>query len=210
MEESIPTTNIENLSRFLPDNPGIYQFLDKEGKILYVGKAKNLRKRVSSYFTGDDTKIGKTKVLVRKTASVRHIVTESELDALLLENNLIKTYQPRYNILMKDDKTFPWICIKKESFPRVFSTRNPTRDGSEYFGPYASVKVMTTLLELVRQIYPLRTCNLKLNRRSIEKKHFKVCLNYHIGNCRGPCEGFQSDEEYEQSIVAVRNIIRGH
>lgn len=209
-DEKYTTPNIQDLIRTLPDNPGIYQFLDKDGKILYVGKAKNLKKRVSSYFTGDNTKAGKTKLLIRKTVSVRHIVTESELDALLLENNLIKTYQPRYNILMKDDKTFPWICIKKEAFPRVFTTRNPIRDGSEYYGPYASVKVMATLLELVRQLYPLRTCNLKLTHRNIEQKNFKVCLNYHIGSCKGPCEGLQSEDEYEQSIAAVRSIIRGH
>lgn len=196
--------------RSLPENPGIYQFLDKEGKIIYVGKAKNLKKRVSSYFTKDTSLIGKVRVMVKKIADIRHIVVDTELDALLLENNLIKTYQPRYNIMLKDDKSFPWICIKKEPFPRVFPTRNPVNDGSEYFGPYASVKMMNTLLDLVRQLYPIRNCSLRLTRENIAKKKFKVCLQYHIGNCLGPCEGLQTEEEHLQNIASVREIIKGN
>jgi len=196
--------------RSLPENPGIYQFLDKEGKIIYVGKAKNLKKRVSSYFTKDTSLIGKVRVMVKKIADIRHIVVDTELDALLLENNLIKTYQPRYNIMLKDDKSFPWICIKKEPFPRVFPTRNPVNDGSEYFGPYASVKMMNTLLDLVRQLYPIRNCSLRLTRENIAKKKFKVCLQYHIGNCLGPCEGLQNEEEHLQNIASVRDIIKGN
>lgn len=196
--------------RTLPDKPGIYQFLDKEGKIIYVGKAKNLKKRVSSYFRQDASLVGKVRVMVKKIADIRHIVVDTELDALLLENNLIKTYQPRYNILLKDDKTFPWICIKKEPFPRVFPTRNLIHDGSEYFGPYASGRMMHTLLDLIRQLYPIRTCSLRLTKENIEKKKFKVCLQYHIGNCLGPCEGLQSEAEHLQNIASVRDIIKGN
>ncbi len=196
--------------RSLPVKPGIYQFLDKEGKIIYVGKAKNLKKRVSSYFTRDASLVGKVKVMVKKIADIHHIVVDTELDALLLENNLIKTYQPRYNIMLKDDKSYPWICIKKEPFPRVFPTRNLINDGSDYFGPYASGKMMHTLLDLIRQLYPIRNCNLKLTRENITKKKFKVCLQYHIGNCLGPCEDLQSENEHLQNIASVRDIIRGN
>lgn len=194
----------------LPGKPGIYQYYDKEGKILYVGKAKNLKKRVASYFNKDAGQSGKLRVLVGKIAEIRHVVVDTELDALLLENNLIKKYQPRYNVLLKDDKTFPWICIKNEPFPRIFSTRNVYKDGSEYFGPYASVKMMNTLLDLVRQLYPLRTCNFRLTEENIQKKKFKVCLEYHLGNCLGPCEGLQSPEEYEKTIREIREIIKGN
>jgi excinuclease ABC subunit C len=182
------TESFAPILRSLPDKPGIYQFLDKDGKIIYVGKAKNLKKRVSSYFRQDASLVGKVRVMVKKIADIHHIVVDTELDALLLENNLIKTYQPRYNIMLKDDKSFPWICIKKEPFPRVFPTRNLINDGSDYFGPYASVKMMHTLLDLIRQLYPIRTCSLRLTKENIEKRKFKVCLQYHIGNCLGPCE----------------------
>jgi len=193
----------------LPGKPGVYRYLDKEGKVIYVGKAKNLKKRVSSYFTKTHQS-GKLRLLVRKIADIKFIITESESDALLLENNLIKKYQPRYNIQLKDDKSFPWICIKKEPFPRVFSTRNPLKDGSEYYGPYTSVKMMRTLLDIVKQLYPLRTCKLNLTQKNIEKGKFKICLEYHIGNCLAPCVGKQSEEDYNNSIDHVRSIIKGN
>ncbi|MEZ5195296.1 MAG: excinuclease ABC subunit UvrC [Bacteroidales bacterium] len=201
---------LEPLIRTLPGKPGIYQYFDKEGKIIYVGKAKNLKKRVSSYFNKDQTISGKLRVLVRKIADMQHVVVDTELDALLLENNLIKKYQPRYNVLLKDDKTFPWICIKSEPFPRIFPTRNVIRDGSVYFGPYASVRMMNTLLDLIRQLYPLRTCKLNLTEDNIRKKKFKICLEYHLGNCKGPCEGLQTTEDYEASLTEIKEIIKGN
>ena len=201
---------LELLLKTLPDNPGVYQFFDEHEKIIYVGKAKSLKKRVLSYFNKDSSLSGKTSVMVRKIADIRHIVVSSELDALLLENNLIKKYQPRYNINLKDDKTFPWICIKKERFPRVFPTRNIIHDGSSYFGPYASVRMMHTLLELTRQLYPLRSCTLNLTEKNINDKKFKICLEYHLGNCKGPCEGFQSEEEYMLTILHITEILKGN
>jgi len=194
----------------LPGKPGIYQYFDKDGKILYVGKAKHLKKRVSSYFNKELSQSGKLRVLVGKIAEIRHIVVDTELDALLLESNLIKKYQPRYNVMLKDDKTFPWICIKKEPFPRIFSTRHVLKDGSLYFGPYASVKMMKTLLDLIRQLYPLRTCKYKLTEENIRNKKYKVCLEYHLDNCLGPCEGLQSVDDYEQTISEIRDIIKGN
>ncbi|MFC2100942.1 excinuclease ABC subunit UvrC [Bacteroidota bacterium] len=196
--------------RTLPDKPGVYQFFDKDAKILYVGKAKSLKKRVASYFTKESFDSGKIAVLVSKVNDVKFIVVNNELDALLLENNLIKKHQPRYNIQLKDDKTFPWICIKNEPFPRVFPTRNVLNDGSSYFGPYASVRMMNTLLELVRQLYPLRNCKLNLISKNIKQKKFKVCLEYHIGNCLGPCEDFQTTEDYENSIKEIKQILKGN
>lgn len=193
----------------LPDQPGVYQYFDKEGAILYVGKAKNLKKRVASYFTKSHDS-GKTRVLVKKIAEVRHIVVNTESDALLLENNLIKKYQPRYNVLLKDDKTYPWICIKKERFPRIFLTRNVIKDGSEYFGPYTSVRTARALLDLIKDLYQLRSCNYDLREKNIENKKYKVCLDYHIGNCKGACEGLQTDDSYNQDIQAIRNIIKGN
>jgi excinuclease ABC subunit C len=193
----------------LPESPGVYQFFDAMGKILYVGKAKNLKKRVSSYFQDKYTN-GKTVVLVRKTEDIKYIIVSTELDALLLENNLIKVHQPRYNIQLRDDKTYPWICIKNEAFPRVFSTRNPVKDGSQYFGPYASVKMMNTLLDLARQLCSLRTCSYQLTQENINSKKFKVCLEYHIGNCKGPCVGDQPEEEYHASIQQIREILKGN
>ncbi|MBN8702613.1 MAG: excinuclease ABC subunit UvrC [Bacteroidetes bacterium] len=194
----------------LPQDPGVYQYFDIDGKLIYVGKAKNLKKRVSSYFQKDVHESGKTAVLVSKIVDIKFVITNTEFDALLLENSLIKEYQPRYNVLLKDDKTYPWICIKKEKFPRVFYTRNFIRDGSAYFGPYASVKVMHTLLDLIRQLYPLRTCNLPLSIENIEKKKFKLCLEYHIGNCKAPCENLQTEEDYANSIDQIKEILKGN
>jgi excinuclease ABC subunit C len=193
----------------LPNTPGVYQYYDRSDKLLYIGKAKNLKKRVASYFTKNHEN-GKTRVLVKKIASIKHIVVETETDALLLENNLIKKYQPKYNVLLKDDKTYPWICIKKEPFPRVFLTRNIWKDGSEYFGPYTSVKTTRALLSLIKELYPLRTCAYNLSEDNIKSKKYKVCLEYHIKNCKGACEGLQSDEDYEKEIKEIRNILKGH
>ena len=193
----------------LPDNPGVYQYYDKEGKILYVGKAKNLKKRVSSYFNKiHDT--AKTNVLVKKIVTIRHIVVPTETDALLLENNLIKTLQPRYNVLLRDDKSYPWLCIKKEPFSRIFATRRMVKDGSEYFGPYTSFKTVSTILDLIKELYPLRTCNYDLSKSNIESGKFKVCLEYHIGNCMGPCEGHETLENYQKQVDAIREILKGN
>jgi len=193
----------------LPTTPGVYQFYDVEDKILYVGKAKNLKKRVSSYFNKTHEQ-GKTRVLVKKIRSIRHIVVPTESDALLLENNLIKKYRPRYNVLLKDDKTFPWICIKNEKFPRIFPTRKFIKDGSEYFGPYTSMKTIHTLLDLIKSVYPLRTCNYDLAQDKVAAGKYKVCLEYHLGNCKGPCEGYQSEEGYNRQIQEIREIIKGN
>ena len=193
----------------LPESFGVYQYLDKDQNIIYVGKAKNLKKRVNSYFTKSHTN-GKTRVLVKKIHRIKHIVVNSETDALLLENNLIKKYQPKYNVQLKDDKSYPWICIKKERFPRVFMTRRLIKDGSEYFGPYTSVKTVKTLLDLFKELYHLRTCKYDLSADNIQNKKFKVCLEYHLKNCKGPCEGLQSQEEYDDDVKAIRNIIKGN
>ncbi|MGC6285657.1 MAG: excinuclease ABC subunit UvrC [Polaribacter sp.] len=193
----------------LPESFGVYQYLDKDQNIIYVGKAKNLKKRVSSYFTKSHTN-GKTRVLVKKIHRIKHIVVNSETDALLLENNLIKKYQPKYNVQLKDDKSYPWICIKKERFPRVFMTRRLIKDGSEYFGPYTSVKTVKILLDLFKELYHLRTCKYDLSVENIENGKFKVCLEYHLKNCKGPCEGLQSQEEYDKDIKAIKNIIKGN
>ncbi len=201
-------SSIELQLKTLPESPGVYQYFDKENKILYVGKAKNLKKRVSSYFNKQhDT--ARLNVLVKKIAAIKHIVVETEMDALLLENSLIKNLQPRYNILLKDDKTYPWICIKNERFPRVFTTRNVIKDGSEYFGPYTSGKLMHALLNLIKELYPLRTCNYDLSPQNIRNEKYKVCLEFHIGNCLGPCEGLETEEEYLQKIKAIRAILKG-
>ena len=203
------STKLKNILKVLPNKPGVYQHLDKNGKILYIGKAKDLQKRVSSYFTKSHSS-ARIHVMVRKVVDIKTIVTESEFDALLLENNLIKEYQPRYNINLKDDKTYPWICIKNEPFPRIFPTRNPIKDGSEYFGPYASVKVMKTVLGLIRQLYHIRTCKLNLSTENIQAEKFRVCLEYHIGNCLGPCEGRQTESSYNQDVEAARQLIKGN
>ncbi len=202
--------SIDLILKTLPHKPGVYQFLDNKDVIIYIGKAKDLKKRVSSYFNKDSQTWGKVFWMVKRIADIRTLVVDTEQDAFLLENNLIKKYQPRYNVQLKDDKTFPWICIKHEAFPRVFPTRNVIRDGSQYFGPYASGRLMNTLLELIRQLYPLRNCNLNLSPENIRKKKFRVCLEYHIGNCKGPCEGLQSGEEYQEMIAEIRDIIKGN
>ncbi|WP_428224113.1 excinuclease ABC subunit UvrC [Flavobacterium sp.] len=193
----------------LPDSPGVYQYFDKDGKILYVGKAKNLKKRVASYFNKVHES-GKTNVLVKKIAEIKHIVVPTETDALLLENNLIKKLQPRYNINLKDDKTYPWICIKNEAFPRIFPTRRMVKDGSEYFGPYTSFKTVNTILELIKELYPLRTCTYDLSQTNIRSGKFKVCLEYHIGNCKGPCEAYETQENYHNQVNAIREILKGN
>ncbi len=193
----------------LPDSPGVYQYFDKDGKVIYVGKAKNLKKRVNSYFQKDhgNTKIG---LLVRKIEKINCVVVKTEWDALLLENNLIKKYQPRYNVMLKDDKTYPWICIKNEPFPRIFPTRRIIRDGSAYFGPYTSVRLMNTVLEFIKQLYPLRTCNLNLTDENIKMGKFKRCLEYHLGNCKAPCEGIQTKEDYSYSVSQIKLILQGN
>ncbi|MFW5721596.1 MAG: GIY-YIG nuclease family protein, partial [Bacteroidota bacterium] len=200
---------LKNLILVLPGKPGIYQFFDKNDKIIYIGKAKNLKKRVSSYFnkTHDSRK---TALLVRNIADIKHMVVETEQDALLLENNLIKKYQPRYNIRLKDDKSYPWICIKNEPFPRVFKTRNVIRDGSKYYGPYTSIYTVRTLLDLFKSEYKLRTCNYNLTQENIRNGKYKVCLEYHIGNCKGPCEGLISEDEYNKGIDDINNILKGN
>ena len=204
---NIPTLELQ--IQTLPDGPGVYQYYDKDGKILYVGKAKNLKKRVSSYFNKIHDN-AKTNVLVRKIVTIRHIVVPTETDALLLENNLIKTLLPRYNVLLKDDKSYPWICIKKEPFSRIFSTRRMVKDGSEYFGPYTNFRTVHTILDLIKELYPLRTCNYDLSKNNIESGKFKVCLEFHIGNCKGPCEGHESLGEYQKQVDAIREILKGN
>lgn len=196
------------LIKELPKSPGVYQFLDKNQTILYVGKAKKLSNRVKSYFNNKDI-TGKTKVLVSKINDIKYVVVETEEDALLLENSLIKEFKPKYNIQLKDDKTFPWIIIKNEPFPRVFYTRNYLKDGSQYFGPFASVYTVKTLLDLVKKLYTVRICNLNLTKENIDKGKFNVCLEYHIGNCKGPCEGYQSEENYLKDIDNIKKIIKG-
>lgn len=203
-------TTLKEKVSFLPNTPGVYQFFDSSGTVIYVGKAKDLKKRVSSYFTSRADENRKLQVLVRKIVDIKHIVTTNESDALLLENNLIKKLQPRYNVLLKDDKTYPWICIKSEMFPRIFLTRRQIKDGSRYFGPYTSVSIVRSLLETIHQLYQLRSCALNLSLESIAKHKHKVCLKYHIGNCKGPCEGMQSEEEYSESITMATSIIRGN
>jgi excinuclease ABC subunit C len=200
--------DIQSILSSLPDNPGVYQFIDSYGKIIYVGKAKNLKKRVTSYFAKNQS--GKTTVMLNKAGDIRHIVVENESDALLLENNLIKKHQPRYNILLKDDKTFPRICIKNEPFPRVFSTRNVFKDGSLYFGPYTSALMVKTLLTLIGQLYKLRTCSFSLTEANISAGKFRPCLEYHIGNCKAPCIGNQSSADYDETIRQIRDILKGN
>ncbi|MFC2104753.1 excinuclease ABC subunit UvrC [Bacteroidota bacterium] len=194
----------------LPDSPGVYQFFNAINEIIYVGKAKNLKKRVTSYFTKDHYENNKVKVLVGKIDRIEYIVVQTETDALLLENNLIKKYHPRYNVMLKDDKTYPWICIKKENFPRVFYTRNIINDGSNYFGPYTSVYMVKVLLDLIKQLYPLRNCSLNLSLENIEKKKYKPCLEYHIGNCLAPCMGLHTEENYQDSINNIKKILKGN
>ncbi len=202
--------HIAQCLKTLPLVPGVYQFFDKQDMILYVGKAKKLKKRVSSYFQKEHSDYAKTRVLVNKIERIEYILVENEIDALLLENNLIKKHQPRYNVLLKDDKTYPWICIKKERFPRVFSTRKVVKDGSEYFGPYVSTKSIKVILKLINQLYQLRSCTFNLSEGNIEKGNFKVCLDYHIKKCLGPCEGHQDEASYSQTISEIRSILKGN
>lgn len=199
--------NIKSRVSALPDKPGVYQFIDASGTILYVGKARSLRKRVGSYFAKNQS--GKTSVMLSRATDLRHVVVDNESDALLLENSLIKKHQPRYNILLKDDKTYPWICVKNEHFPRVFMTRRLIADGSSYFGPYTSVPAVKTLLELIRHLFQIRTCSLPLTERSISEGRFKVCLEYHMGNCKAPCIGLISEEEYNIQAERIKEIIKG-
>ena len=201
---------VATIVSLLPDDPGIYQFFNKEETIIYVGKAKNLKKRVSSYFNKEHHDSGKTEILVRHIADIRYMVVETEEDALLLENSLIKKHQPKYNVLLKDDKTFPWIIIRKERFPRIYYTRKLVRDGSAYFGPYTNMKMVYAIIELVNGIFKLRNCNLVLSEENISKGKFRVCLEYHIGNCLGPCEGFQQEDEYNESIRQIREVLKGN
>ena len=196
--------------KHIPNLPGIYQYFDKNDVIIYIGKAKDLKKRVSSYFNKSNNDSAKTAILVRKIVDIKYLVVDTELDALLLENNLIKKYLPKYNIQLKDDKTYPWICIKNEPFPRVFSTRRVVKDGSDYYGPYASVKMMYTLLDLIKDVYPLRTCKLNLSKQEIEAKKHKVCLEYHIGNCLGPCIGAETTADYQKYIDDIKSILKGN
>ncbi|MBE7690033.1 excinuclease ABC subunit UvrC [Tenacibaculum piscium] len=203
------STSLALQLKTLPTLPGVYQYFDKEEVIIYVGKAKNLKKRVASYFTKTHEN-GKTRILVKKIVRIEHIMVDTETDALLLENNLIKKYQPRYNVLLKDDKSYPWLCIKKERFPRVFSTRNYNKDGSEYFGPYTNMKMVQSLLSLIKELYPLRTCSYDLSEQKIATHKYKVCLEYHLGNCKGACEGYQDEENYLEEIKAIRSILKGN
>ena len=200
--------HISEILKNIPDKSGIYQYYDKNQDLLYVGKAKNLKKRVSSYFTKTQEH-GKTKVLVGKIQDIKYVVVATEMDALLLENNLIKKHQPKYNVMLKDGKTYPWICIKNELFPRIFQTRTVIKDGSEYFGPYASVRLVQTILEFFHQLYPLRNCNLNLSEQNIKNEKFKVCLEYHLKNCLGPCIGEQKNKDYLLGIDHIRQIITG-
>ena len=210
MAKSIIIAPIKNKVKILPDAPGVYKYFDKEGKILYIGKAKSLKKRVSSYFNKKQHENGKTRILVSKIWDVNITVVPTEMDALLLENSLIKEFQPKYNINLKDDKSFPLIKITKERFPKIFPVRNPKKDGSTYFGPYSNIRLMKIVLELCKQIYPTRNCTYNLSKANIEAHKFKVCLEYQIGNCKGACEGLESEEDYLESINGIKNILRGN
>ncbi|WP_202913802.1 excinuclease ABC subunit UvrC [Pararcticibacter amylolyticus] len=202
--------NYREALKKIPAKPGVYQFWDAAGELIYIGKAKSLKNRVSSYFNKDSYRINaKTRVLVSKIADITFTIVDTEIDAWLLENSLIKKHQPRYNIMLKDDKTYPWIVIKNEPFPRIYWTRRIVKDGSKYLGPYASVSMMHTILDLVKEIYPLRTCNLPLIKQNIAAGKFKVCLEYQIGNCKGPCQAYQSEDDYNQNIENIKDILNG-
>jgi len=202
--------NYREALKKVPPKPGVYQYWDASGELIYIGKAKNLKNRVSSYFNKDNYRINaKTKVLVSKIANITFTIVDTEIDAWLLENSLIKKHQPRYNVMLKDDKTYPWIVIKNERYPRIYWTRRIIKDGSKYLGPYASISMMHTILDLVKEIYPLRTCNLQLSPENIAAGKFKVCLEYQIGNCKGPCQALQAEEDYNQSIEDIKNILNG-
>lgn len=193
----------------IPHKPGVYHYFDADDVLIYVGKAKNLRNRVGSYFINENQLNNKTRVLVRKINRIAFTIVDTEIDAWLLENNLIKKHQPRYNVMLKDDKTYPWIVIKNESFPRLFWTRKHIRDGSKYYGPYGSVGMMHLILDMIRELFPLRTCNLNLSKENIEKGKYKVCLEYQLGNCKGPCENYQSEEDYDRNLSDIKDILNG-
>ena len=199
---------IKSILKTIPTDPGVYRYYDDKGEIIYVGKAKNLKRRVSSYFNKQQS--GKVKVLVSRIADIKFIVVDNEMEALLLENNMIKQYKPRYNIMLKDDKTYPWICVKNERFPRVYLTRKKVNDGSIYFGPYPSVMTARTLLEMLRQLYPIRNCKLILKEENINNGHYRPCLEYHIGNCKAPCDGSISEDDYRQMIQNIKRVIKGN
>lgn len=201
--------HIHHLLSLLPDSPGVYQYFDKEGNIIYVGKAKNLKRRVSSYFNKTHESL-RTTMLVRNICDIKYTVVGSEEDALHLENSFIKEYRPRYNVLLKDDKTYPWITVRNEPFPRVFLTRKVIHDGSKYYGPYANVQLARTVIELIRSLYPVRTCSHQLTPENIERHKYKVCLQYHIKNCKGACEGMQSEADYLRDIEQIRQILNGN
>ena len=202
------SNDLYNSLKVLPASPGIYKFLNSEGSIIYIGKAKNLKKRVQSYFSKNSSNF-KTSVLVKSIRTIEHVIVDSETDALLLENNLIKSHQPKYNVLLKDDKTYPWIVIKNEPFPRIFSTRKKIKDGSSYFGPYTSVRHMNVLLNLIYEIYPIRSCKLELSEQKIREKKYVICLDYHIGKCKGPCENKQSEQSYNEIIEEAKLLLSG-
>jgi len=206
---SAQSEKVNAILKTLTDKPGVYQYYDADGRLLYVGKAKNLKKRVSSYFNKvhDSSRL---RILVKNISDIKTIIVETEFDALLLENNLIKQHQPKYNINLKDDKTYPWIVVKNEAFPRVFVTRNKFKDGSQYFGPFASVKTMNTLLDLIKQLYPIRTCKLNLSESNIKAGKFNSCLEFHIGRCKAPCIGKQSKADYDSTIAEIKQIIKGN
>lgn len=204
------TPYLKNLISSLPDTPGIYKYFDKDGNLIYIGKAKKLKKRVSSYFTKNHYENRKTAVMVSRIVDIQFTLVDSEIDALLLENSLIKKFQPKFNIDLKDDKTYPFICIKRERFPRIFPTRNPIKDGSEYFGPYANVSMMHTILDMIRNLYPTRNCNLNLTPENINSGKFKACLEFQIGNCKAPCIANQTEEDYNSSVKEIKSILRGN
>ncbi|MDO8994294.1 excinuclease ABC subunit UvrC [Daejeonella sp.] len=206
MKEFDPRPELKNI----PQKPGVYQFWSETEELIYIGKAKNLKNRVSSYFNKDNIRVNaKTRILVSKIRKITFTIVDTEIDAWLLENSLIKKHQPKYNVMLKDDKTYPWIIIKNEKFPRIFWTRRIIRDGSTYFGPYASVGMMHTILGMIKEIYPLRTCTLPLTRENIHSGKFRVCLEYQIGNCKGPCQAYQSEDDYDQSISEIKEILNG-
>jgi excinuclease ABC subunit C len=204
------TQDYKDIQPSLPDQPGVYKFIDEEGVILYVGKAKSLKKRVASYFGSKKHQLNKTRTMVKNAHHLEFVIVETESDALLLENTLIKKFQPRYNVMLKDDKSYSYICVKDERFPRVFITRRVIKDGSTYFGPYTSKYRIKILLELIKNLFPLRTCNYNLSEANIEQGKFKVCLEYHIKNCMGPCEGLESQEDYDEKIAQIKNILKGN
>ena len=193
----------------IPHKPGVYQYWDSEQELIYIGKAKDLRNRVGSYFNQDIHINAKTRVLVSKIRAITFTIVDTEVDAWLLENSMIKKHQPRYNVMLKDDKTYPWIIIKNENYPRIFWTRRIIKDGSKYLGPYASISMMHNILGLIKETYPLRTCNLQLTRENIDKGKFKVCLEYQLGNCKGPCQNYQTEEDYDNSIEEIKDILNG-